>query len=65
MRSAIVQDLVVHITWYKDFVERGAAEHGLPEDYENRSGNYARQNQVSIQILNASGIERAKLHNRV
>ncbi len=30
--SAIAQDLPPY-TWYKEFVERGAAEHGLPEDY--------------------------------
>lgn len=30
--SAIVQDLAPY-TWYKDFVERGAAEYGLPGDY--------------------------------
>ena len=30
--SAIVQDLAPY-TWYKEFVELGAAEHGLLEDY--------------------------------
>ena len=31
-RTAIAQDLAPY-TWYKEFVDRGAAEHGLPEDY--------------------------------
>src|SRR5258706_1571757 len=30
--TAIVKDRAPY-TWYKEFVERGAAEHGLPEDY--------------------------------
>ena len=30
--AAIAQDLAPY-TWYKEFVDRGAAEHGLPEDY--------------------------------
>ena len=30
--TAIARDLAPY-TWYKEFVHRGAAEHGLPEDY--------------------------------
>jgi gamma-glutamylcyclotransferase (GGCT)/AIG2-like uncharacterized protein YtfP len=30
--TAIVKDQAPY-TWYKEFVERGATEHGLPEDY--------------------------------
>jgi hypothetical protein len=30
--TAIVKDRAPY-TWYKEFVEQGAAEHGLPEDY--------------------------------
>jgi hypothetical protein len=30
--TAIVKDRCPY-TWYKEFVQRGAAEHGLPEDY--------------------------------
>ena len=31
-RTAIAQDLAPY-NWYKEFVDRGAAQHGLPDDY--------------------------------
>ena len=31
-KTAIAQDLAPY-TWYKEFVDRGAAEHGLPKNY--------------------------------
>ncbi len=58
--SAIVQDLAPY-TWYKEFVERGAVEYGLPEDYVVAAIRATKS--LSDPDLQRERDERAKLRN--